>query len=81
MARPMGSTFETILPVAKRYKVGAINWGFVQGKTQTNFPWDSWQHPYVSAPPKTWFHDIFYSDGKPYNEQEVAFIRKMTGAQ
>ena len=81
MARPMNSTFQAILPVAKQYKVGAINWGFVQGKTQTNFPWDSWQHPYVSTPPKTWFHDVFYSDGKPYNEQEVAFIRKITGAQ
>ncbi len=79
MARPLKSTFETILPIAKEYKVGAINWGFVQGKTQTYFPWDSWQHPYVSAPPPVWFHDIFHTDGKPYNDQEVAFIRKMTG--
>jgi hypothetical protein len=81
MARPMKSTFETILPIAKEYQVGAINWGFVQGKSQTNFPWDSWQHPYASAPPPVWFHDIFYSDGRPYSEQEVAFIRKMTGKQ
>lgn len=79
MARPMHSTFEAILPIAKKYKVGAINWGFVQGKSQTYIPWDSWQHPYVSAPPKIWFHDIFYPDGKPYSEQEVAFIRQMTG--
>jgi len=79
MARPLKSTFEAILPIAKQYKVGAINWGFVQGKTQTNFPWDSWEHPYVSAPPPMWFHDIFYPDGKPYSEQEVAFIRQMTG--
>ena len=79
MARPMKSTFETILPVAKQYKVGAINWGFVQGKSQTYFPWDSWEHPYVSAPPAVWFHDIFRTDGKPYKEDEVAFIRKITG--
>src|SRR5581483_8953324 len=81
MARPMKSTFQTILPIAKRYKVGAINWGFVQGKTQTNFPWDSWQHPYVSAPPPVWFHDIFHTDGTPYSAEEVTFIRKMTGAR
>ena len=79
MARPLKSTFETILPIAKHYKVGAINWGFVQGKTQTNYPWDSWQHSYGSAQPPVWFHDIFYTDGKPYSGNEVAFIRKITG--
>jgi len=35
MARSVGSTFDTVLPLAKKYKVGAINWGFVAGKTQT----------------------------------------------
>ena len=79
MARPRGSTFQTILPVAKRYKVGAINWGFVAGKSQTNLPWDSWQHPYINRQPKEWFHDIFHADGKPYRPAEVAFIRKETG--
>src|SRR6476646_836291 len=28
MARPNGSTFQAILPVAKKYNVAAINWGF-----------------------------------------------------
>ncbi|MBV8819642.1 MAG: cellulase family glycosylhydrolase [Acidobacteriaceae bacterium] len=79
MARPLKSSFETILPIAKQYKVGAINWGFVQGKTQTNYPWDSWQHPYGSAQPPVWFHDIFYTDGKAYAESEVAFIKQITG--
>jgi hypothetical protein len=80
MARPVNSTFEGILPVAKKYKVGAINWGFVAGKTQTYLPWDSWQHPYVKTQPAVWFHDIFHADGTPYRPSEVAFIRKMTGA-
>ena len=78
MARPLKSTFETILPIAKKYKVGAINWGFVQGKSQTYFPWDSWQHPYDKVPPPVWFHDIFHTDGQPYSENEVEFIKKMT---
>lgn len=79
MARPRGSTFESILPVAKQLKVGAINWGFVAGKSQTFLPWDSWQHPYVDRKPPVWFHDIFRENGKPYRTKEVAFIRKMTG--
>jgi Cellulase (glycosyl hydrolase family 5) len=79
MARPRGSTFQNILPIAKRYKVGAINWGFVAGKSQTYLPWDSWQHPYVNRQPNVWFHDIFHADGTPYRSEEVAFIRKITG--
>ncbi len=79
MARPRGSTFENILPIAKQFKVGAINWGFVAGKSQTYLPWDSWQRPYVDRQPNVWFHDIFHEDGTPYRPEEVAFIRKITG--
>ena len=62
MARPRGSTFETVLPVLKQEKVGAYNWGFVSGKTQTIFAWDSWEKQYAEEPP-LWFHDIFRRDG------------------
>ena len=40
MARTRDSKFETHLPILKKYNVGAINWGFVSGKTNTIFPWD-----------------------------------------
>ncbi len=80
MARPVNSTFQGILPIAKQQKVGAINWGFVAGRSQTYLPWDSWQHPYINEPPKVWFHDIFQKDGTPYRPEEVAFIRQITGA-
>jgi hypothetical protein len=79
MARGAGSTFDTVLPIAKKYKVGAINWGFVAGKTQTYLPWDSWEKPYVLSQPPIWFHDIFYRDGRPYREREVDLIRELTG--
>jgi hypothetical protein len=75
MARPRGSTFQAILPIAKKYNVGAINWGFVAGKTQTYLPWDSWQHPYTDRPPDMWFHDILHPNGQPYSPAEVAAIR------
>jgi hypothetical protein len=78
MARPMGSTFQGILPIAKKYKVAAINWGLVAGKTQTWLPWDSWKKPYTNHQPKQWFHEIFRTDGQPYRQQEVDFIRKIT---
>jgi hypothetical protein len=80
MARPMGSTFDQVLPLAKKYNVGAVNWGFVAGKTQTYFPWDSWEHPYVNAPPPVWFHEIYKQDYTPYRPREVEIIRSLTGA-
>ncbi|MGI8772686.1 MAG: cellulase family glycosylhydrolase [Acidobacteriaceae bacterium] len=79
MARPVGSTFDQILPLAKKYHVGAVNWGFVAGKTQTYLPWDSWQHPYIASPPPVWFHEIFRQDYTPYREREIEIIRSATG--
>ncbi|BCZ22315.1 cellulase family glycosylhydrolase [Mycobacterium senriense] len=80
MARPQGSTVESILPVAKRHNVGAINWGLVAGKTQTYFPWDSWDHPYTSVP-KVWFHDLIRPEGRPFQDIEVLTVRKLAGSQ
>jgi Cellulase (glycosyl hydrolase family 5) len=79
MARSAGSTFDTVLPIAKKYMVGAINWGFVAGKTQTYYPWDSWRHPYILDQPTVWFHEVLHPDGKPYREAEVQLIRELTG--
>ena len=80
MARPRGSTVEGILPVAKRHNVGAINWGLVAGKTQTYFPWESWDHPYTTIP-KVWFHDLLRPDGRPFQDTEALTTRKLAGSQ
>jgi len=79
MARGNGSFFFGGLMVGQVHHVGMINWGLVQGKTQTNLPWDSWQHPYVDREPSIWFHEVFRNDGTPYIPEEVEFIRRMTG--
>jgi hypothetical protein len=79
MARPMGSTIESILPIAKRHNVGAINWGLVAGKTQTYFPWDSWDHPYAAVP-KVWFHDLLRPDGTPFQGNEPQTIRLLSAS-
>jgi hypothetical protein len=79
MARGNGSTFQGSLPVAKKYHVGAINWGLVAGKTQTYLPWDSWQHPYTDREPSVWFHEVFRTDGTSYKQEEVDFIKQING--
>jgi hypothetical protein len=77
MARGNGSSFLTNVPVAKTHNVAIYNWGLVQGKTQTNLPWDSWQEPYVGThQPTIWFHDIFTTDGKPYIAEEAEYLRR-----
>ncbi len=77
MARTLNSTFFNIMPLLKEENVGAINWGLVDGKTNTKYAW--------AAPmpgggePKVWFHEIFHADGTPYNMQEIQLIRSLTG--
>jgi hypothetical protein len=81
MARSVGSTFDTILPIAKQEHIGAINWGFVAGKTQTYYPWESWEHPYILNQPPVWFHEVLHGDGRPYRQAEVDLIKQLTGKQ
>ena len=64
MARPTGSKFQTHIPMFHEIDVPAINWGFVSGKTQTIYPWGS---PEGAPPPKIWFHDVMWDDGRPFD--------------
>jgi hypothetical protein len=80
MARPRGSTFDPILGYLKTEKIGAYNWGFVDGKSQTIYPWETWQKP-ITGEPEVWFHDIFRRDGTPYRPKEVEYIRRLTGRE
>jgi hypothetical protein len=77
MARPRGSTFAAILPILKKEHIAAYNWGFVNGKSQTIYPWDSWEKSYTHEP-ELWFHDIFWGDGRPYDVKEVTLIKELT---
>jgi hypothetical protein len=76
MARSMDSRFETHLPFFKENKVGCLNWGLVAGRTQTYYPWGS---PKGAPEPKLWFHDIFRTDGSPFNAREIQLIKMTTG--
>jgi hypothetical protein len=76
MARTRGSLFENIMPLLKKENVGAYNWGFVSGKTNTIYAWDA---PMPDGKePAVWFHDIFRENGDPYDQKEVAIIKHLT---
>jgi len=77
MARTRNSRFENVLPLLKKQNIGAINWGLVDGKSNTKYAWDT---PVLSGgEPKEWFHDIFRKDGTPYKQEEVELIKKIHG--
>ncbi|WP_019987192.1 glycoside hydrolase family 2 TIM barrel-domain containing protein [Rudanella lutea] len=77
MARRNGSLFQTIMPMLKTENIGAINWGFVSGKTNTIFAWDT---PIANGKePELWFHDIYRKDGTPFSQNEVDTIKSLTG--
>lgn len=77
MARPVGSKFQTHIPWFAQQKVGAINWGFVNGRSQTIYPWETWSKEYT-APPTVWFHDVFNTNGTPYDTAETNVIREVS---
>jgi hypothetical protein len=81
MARPVGSTFDPILGYFKEEKIGGYCWGFVAGKSNTIFAWKTWQEPEPNTEPKVWFHDIFRTDGSPFDPKEVEYIQRITGAK
>ncbi len=77
LARTAGSTADLLEVFADR-GVDAINWGLVDGRTQTRFPWTSWTEPVADDEP--WFHELLHADGRPYDEAEAALFRRLTSA-
>ena len=77
LARSAGSTVD-LLPRFRDRAVGALNWGLVDGRTQTRFPWTSWIEPVPDDEP--WFHELLHPDGRPYDETEAEIFRRTTSA-
>ena len=76
MARRNNSLFSNIMPILKEENIGAINWGLVDGKSNTKYAWDE---PIPDgSEPKLWFHEIFRKDGTPYLQSEVDLIKELT---
>lgn len=75
MARTRNNNFANTMTLLKEQNIGAINWGLVNGKTNTIFAWGT---PIDSGKePNVWFHDIFRKDGTPYRKDETDLIKKL----
>lgn len=73
MARQRSSTILDNLSIFKEKNIGCYQWGLVNGRTQTHYPWGWSEH----AEPEVWFHDIFRKDGSPYDPKELEYIKQL----
>ncbi len=81
MARTIDSCIADQLPLYHAHKVGAFNWGLVQGRSQTDQPWPlelQAVHGHVEVPDR-WFHDLLWPDGRAYDAAEIDVIARLTG--
>lgn len=78
MARTVGSTFQSILPKARRHRVGAFCWGLVRGRTQTHLAWNGTIRHKKARNSHLWFHDVLHPDGSPHLPHEAEFLRRIT---
>jgi hypothetical protein len=74
--RNTGSTVADCLPIFKAENVGAICWGLVNGRTQTNL---NWGHKPGDPEPKRWQHDLFRGDLTAYDAAEIELFHKLIG--
>lgn len=83
MARHAGSRITEQLPLFAAEGVASYQWGLVKGRTQTDIPWPAVleQLDGQEDTASTWFHDLLYPDGSPYDASEVALIGRLTGVE
>ena len=78
MARHAGSQIKDQLSLFHSERVGAWQWGLVNGRTQTHVPWPAMMSKYAEDE-NVWFHDLLCTDGTPYSLDEIREIGKCTG--
>ncbi len=71
--RGLGSVVSECLPVFFKENAGCMHWGLVNGKTQTHLPWG---HRPGDPEPKVWQHDLYHSDLRPYDPNELKMFHK-----
>ncbi len=76
MARPLGCTIADVLPLLAEKRIGAWQWGFVRGLSQTHIPWPRLARPGIDydGEDAEWFHDLLRTDGSPFAPGEMEVI-------
>jgi hypothetical protein len=75
LRRQIGHTFETILPIFEEFQIGWYQWGMVAGRTQTYLHWRSQPG---DPDPKIWQHDVYHTDGRPYDPKNSNWSERLT---
>ncbi|QBY00107.1 1,4-beta-xylanase [Rhodophyticola sp. CCM32] len=80
LARPAGSIMSEQLPLMHDHRIGAYQWGFVNGRSQTNIPWPNLKAKIrnFDATTSPWFHDVLREDGSPYDAHEMELVSRLT---
>lgn len=68
------------LPYYREKKIGSYFWGLVAGHAQHYLPWDNLKKN-KSLDFTLWQHDIFRGDGKPYDPDEIALIKRLNATK
>lgn len=82
MARPVGSRIADQLALFRARDVGCLQWGLVQGRSQTWLPWpaDLVAAHGGDATRDVWFHDLLDGTGQPHDPHEVQILRRVIGS-
>jgi hypothetical protein len=76
LRRQTGNTIQVILPFLKEKNAGSYIWGLVNGRTQTQYHWQSSTTEHPKSDP--WQHDLMYPDGTTYNQEEFELFKKFS---
>ena len=81
LLRIEGCDFPDNYAFMARRKIGALNWGFVNGKYQTHEPYEPcWRTKFEyggRGDPTKWMHDLFRISHHPYDPYEIAVARNV----
>ncbi len=75
MARKFDNSIKSHLPFFKEKNIWNTCWGFMDGRTQTKYPWG-----FESSKQELtlWFHDLVHPDATPYDPQERELVQKLS---
>ena len=73
LTRPGPNSFQKMLPLFAKYRVGWYQWGLVAGRTQTYYSWGSKPGDPM---PKVWMCDVLRPNGTPFDPNEMTLVRQ-----